>query len=64
MAQVSGTAGYAGFEGRDLVIEAVFEDLEIKRGIIADVEAVVAPRAAVASKSDDSTGPSLITNRS
>ncbi|MGE3578609.1 MAG: 3-hydroxyacyl-CoA dehydrogenase NAD-binding domain-containing protein [Vicinamibacterales bacterium] len=49
VAQVSGTAGYAGFEGRDLVIEAVFEDLAIKRGIIAEVEAVVAPRAVVAS---------------
>ena len=43
---VSGTTGYTGFGTVDLVIEAVFEDLAVKRAVLAEVEAV-APHAAV-----------------
>ncbi|MFU8859960.1 MAG: 3-hydroxyacyl-CoA dehydrogenase NAD-binding domain-containing protein [Cyclonatronaceae bacterium] len=35
------TGDYRGFEKADLVIEAVFEDLDIKHRVLAEVEAVV-----------------------
>ena len=38
-----------GLAGCDLVVEAVFEDLELKRGIFAELERVVDPRAILAS---------------
>lgn len=37
-ARVSGTTNYSGFSRCDLVIEAVFEDLGLKRRVLADVE--------------------------
>ncbi|MBI4510099.1 MAG: fatty acid oxidation complex subunit alpha FadJ [Deltaproteobacteria bacterium] len=40
MALVSGTTDFSGFHGVDLVIEAVFEDLELKHRLLKDVEAV------------------------
>ena len=46
VALLSGTADYSGFGGADLVIEAVFEDLEVKRQVLAEVETVV-PRTAI-----------------
>jgi 3-hydroxyacyl-CoA dehydrogenase/enoyl-CoA hydratase/3-hydroxybutyryl-CoA epimerase len=46
-ALVSGTADYTGFRRADLVIEAVFEDLVLKRRIVAEIEAA-APDAVVA----------------
>jgi 3-hydroxyacyl-CoA dehydrogenase/enoyl-CoA hydratase/3-hydroxybutyryl-CoA epimerase len=42
-ALLSGSADYSGFQRADLVIEAVFEDLEVKRKVLAEVEAVVRP---------------------
>lgn len=48
-ALVSGSVDYSGFGRRDLVIEAVFEDLDVKRGALADVEQVVADVCVVAS---------------
>jgi 3-hydroxyacyl-CoA dehydrogenase / enoyl-CoA hydratase / 3-hydroxybutyryl-CoA epimerase len=44
-ALLSGSADYSGFHRADLVIEAVFEDLEVKRKVMAEVEAVVRPEA-------------------
>jgi len=38
--RVIGRADYAGFERVDLVIEAVYEDLDLKRRILAETEAV------------------------
>ncbi len=38
--RVSGTTDYSGFRTCDLVIEAVFESLELKQQILADVEAL------------------------
>jgi 3-hydroxyacyl-CoA dehydrogenase/enoyl-CoA hydratase/3-hydroxybutyryl-CoA epimerase len=38
-----------GFERADLVIEAVFEDLEVKRSVVAHLEAVLEPTAVIAS---------------
>jgi len=39
MDRLSGTLDYAGFERADLVIEAVFEDLALKRRVLAEAEA-------------------------
>ncbi len=39
-AAVSGTTDYSGFKNIDLVIEAVFEDLDIKQKVLADIEKV------------------------
>jgi 3-hydroxyacyl-CoA dehydrogenase/enoyl-CoA hydratase/3-hydroxybutyryl-CoA epimerase len=39
----------AGFRERDLVIEAVFEDVDVKRRTIADLERIVADRCVLAS---------------
>ncbi|KAA3638435.1 MAG: fatty acid oxidation complex subunit alpha FadJ [Armatimonadetes bacterium] len=41
MNRVTGSTTWDGFERTDLVIEAVFEDLDLKRSIVKDVEAVV-----------------------
>lgn len=38
MAKISGTLNYKGLETSDLVIEAVFEDLALKRKMVSDVE--------------------------
>jgi 3-hydroxyacyl-CoA dehydrogenase/enoyl-CoA hydratase/3-hydroxybutyryl-CoA epimerase len=37
---VTGTTDYSGFADVDLVIEAVFEDLELKRSVLQDVEGI------------------------
>ena len=42
-ALLSGGADYRGFGRADLVIEAVFEDLELKRRVLAEVEAATRP---------------------
>ena len=42
-ALLSGSADYRGFSRADLVIEAVFEDLDTKRKVLAEVEAQVRP---------------------
>jgi 3-hydroxyacyl-CoA dehydrogenase/enoyl-CoA hydratase/3-hydroxybutyryl-CoA epimerase len=49
MARVTATTDYGGFDGVDLVIEAVFEDLELKRSVLAEVEAHTGKRCIFAS---------------
>ena len=49
MLAVSGTTDYTGFGSADLVIEAVFEDLQVKHQVLREIEAVVSPRCIVAS---------------
>ena len=44
-----GTTDYSGFENVDLVIEAVFEELQVKQSVVREVEAVLPARAIVAS---------------
>ncbi|MGE5230951.1 MAG: 3-hydroxyacyl-CoA dehydrogenase NAD-binding domain-containing protein, partial [Deltaproteobacteria bacterium] len=44
-ALLSGTADYSGFTRADLVIEAVFEDLDVKRRVLAEVEREIGPEA-------------------
>lgn len=43
LALISGTTDFRGFAHRDLVIEAVFEDLALKQQMVADVEHNCAP---------------------
>jgi 3-hydroxyacyl-CoA dehydrogenase/enoyl-CoA hydratase/3-hydroxybutyryl-CoA epimerase len=47
--RVSGTTDYSGFGKTQLAIEAVFEDLELKRGVVRDLERVLPPKAVIAS---------------
>jgi 3-hydroxyacyl-CoA dehydrogenase/enoyl-CoA hydratase/3-hydroxybutyryl-CoA epimerase len=49
MARVTATTDYGGFDGADVVIEAVFEDLTLKRAVLADVERKAGKRAIFAS---------------
>jgi len=42
--QVTGTTNYSGIGACDMVIEAVFEDLELKQNMLADVEAAADAR--------------------
>mgnify|MGYP002780880526 CR=1 FL=1 len=49
MLRVSGTTDYTGFANVDLVIEAVFEELQVKQQVVRELEAVVPPRTIVAS---------------
>jgi 3-hydroxyacyl-CoA dehydrogenase / enoyl-CoA hydratase / 3-hydroxybutyryl-CoA epimerase len=46
---VSGTTDYTGFGNADLVIEAVFEDLQVKHQVLREIESVVPARAIIAS---------------
>jgi len=47
-ALLSGTADFSGFPRADLVIEAVFEELTVKRTVVAEVEATVSDQAIIA----------------
>ncbi|HET6679930.1 MAG TPA: fatty acid oxidation complex subunit alpha FadJ [Gemmatimonadaceae bacterium] len=49
MTLLGGTMAYTGFDDVDLVIEAVFEDLDIKRHVLREVEEVGPERMIVAS---------------
>ncbi len=48
-ALLSGTWGFSGFERADVVIEAVFEDLDVKRRVMHDLEDVVRAETIIAS---------------
>lgn len=49
MALLGGTIDYSGFGNVDLVIEAVFEDLNVKHEVLREVEAELKPSAIFAS---------------
>ena len=49
MGLVSGTIDYSGFGNAPLVIEAVFEDLDVKHTVLREIEAVAGPDAIIAS---------------
>ncbi|HEY0839887.1 MAG TPA: fatty acid oxidation complex subunit alpha FadJ, partial [Vulgatibacter sp.] len=49
MARVTGGTRYRGFGDADVVIEAVFEDLDVKREVIRQVEAVTSENCVFAS---------------
>jgi 3-hydroxyacyl-CoA dehydrogenase / enoyl-CoA hydratase / 3-hydroxybutyryl-CoA epimerase len=47
--RVSGTSDYSGFSNADLVIEAVFEDLDVKHTVVRELEQTVRADAVIAS---------------
>jgi 3-hydroxyacyl-CoA dehydrogenase/enoyl-CoA hydratase/3-hydroxybutyryl-CoA epimerase len=47
--RITGTMDYQGFEKADLVVEAVFEDLDLKKKILAETETVLRDDAIFAS---------------
>ena len=49
MHQVSGGTDFSGFQSINLIIEAVFEDLELKRKVLKEVEANTGPETIFAS---------------
>jgi 3-hydroxyacyl-CoA dehydrogenase/enoyl-CoA hydratase/3-hydroxybutyryl-CoA epimerase len=49
MDKVSGTTDYSGFKRADFVIEAVFEDLQIKQTMFRELEAIVSETCVLAS---------------
>ena len=48
-ALISGTGDWSGFAGADIVIEAVFEDLAVKRKVMDEIARNVSPDAVIAS---------------
>ena len=49
IARVTGTTDWSGFARADLVIEAVFEELALKRKVIGELEAVIRDDSVIAS---------------
>ncbi|HKN03366.1 MAG TPA: fatty acid oxidation complex subunit alpha FadJ, partial [Buttiauxella sp.] len=49
MARISGGTDYHGFHNRDIVVEAVFEDLALKQKMVAEIESNAAPHTIFAS---------------
>jgi 3-hydroxyacyl-CoA dehydrogenase/enoyl-CoA hydratase/3-hydroxybutyryl-CoA epimerase len=47
-ALLSGTGDFSGFPRADLVIEAVFEELSVKRTVVAELEGALGERALIA----------------
>jgi 3-hydroxyacyl-CoA dehydrogenase/enoyl-CoA hydratase/carnithine racemase len=45
---VSGSTGYDGFADCDLVLEAVFEELDVKKQVFAEVEELLSPECVLA----------------
>ena len=48
MARISAEVGYEGFDQADLVVEAVFENLALKKEIAADLDKIVKPGGIIA----------------
>ncbi|MGI6850892.1 3-hydroxyacyl-CoA dehydrogenase NAD-binding domain-containing protein [Mesorhizobium sp. 1B3] len=59
---ITPTADYADLDGCDMVIEAVFEDSEIKKGVTEKAEAVLKPAATFASNTSTIPITSLAKN--
>jgi 3-hydroxyacyl-CoA dehydrogenase/enoyl-CoA hydratase/3-hydroxybutyryl-CoA epimerase len=49
VSRLTGSTDYSGYKRADLVVEAVFEDVAIKRQVIAELENVLSPETVIAS---------------
>jgi len=63
MLRISGTTDYKGFQNTDLIVEAIVEDLDIKKSVLADLENQVSKDAIIASNTSslliDDMAPAL-----
>ncbi len=63
MLRISGTTDYSGFKNTDLVVEAIVEDLDIKKSVLADLEKHVSKDTIIASNTSslliDDMSPAL-----
>jgi 3-hydroxyacyl-CoA dehydrogenase/enoyl-CoA hydratase/3-hydroxybutyryl-CoA epimerase len=62
LALITPTADYADLDGVDMIVEAVFEDSEIKKGVTEKAEAVIKPAAIFASNTSTIPITSLALN--
>ena len=62
MALISPTLAYTGFGTADLVIEAVVEDLDVKRSVLAELEDVVKHDAVIATNTSSLTLAEMATS--
>ena len=53
--RIIGTTDYRGFKNCDLVIEAIVENLDVKRQVMKELEAVIAPDTIVATNTSSLT---------
>ncbi|MBA7642544.1 Fatty acid oxidation complex subunit alpha [subsurface metagenome] len=49
LSHYSATTDYAGFRQAQVIIEAIFEDLDLKRLMVAELEAIIPPETVIAS---------------
>lgn len=49
MSRITATVDYSGFAGAGVIVEAVFEDLNLKRSVVEELEATVPPDVVIAS---------------
>ncbi len=49
LANITGTVDYSGFKNVDLVVEAIVEDLEIKKRVFTELESRLSPEAIIVS---------------
>jgi len=49
MALITGTTDYSGFKNVDLVIEAIVENLDIKKKVFAEIDSILQPQTILAS---------------
>lgn len=53
--RIIGTTGYEGFKNCDFVIEAIVENLDVKRQVLKEVEQVVSPETIIATNTSSLT---------
>ena len=64
LSRISGTVSTEDLADCDIVIEAVFEDLDVKRAVFAELDRVVKPEAILASNTSSISIAAIATARS
>src|SRR5690606_26760674 len=49
LARITGTVDHSGFKSAGLVVEAVVENMEVKKKVLSELEAVISEQAVLAS---------------